>query len=71
VTVRLLRTGSDAVIEIADNGVGGADPAAGSGLRGLTDRVEALRGRLLVVSPVGGGTVIRAELPHLGAGTTQ
>jgi signal transduction histidine kinase len=63
VTVRLLRTGSDAVIEIADNGVGGADPAAGSGLRGLADRVEALRGRLLVVSPVGGGTVVRAQLP--------
>jgi signal transduction histidine kinase len=63
VTVRLLRAGPDAVIEIADDGVGGADPAAGSGLRGLTDRVEALRGQLRVVSPPGGGTVIRAELP--------
>jgi signal transduction histidine kinase len=63
VTVRLLRTGPHAVIEIADDGVGGADPATGSGLRGLTDRVEALRGRLSVVSPAGGGTVVRAELP--------
>ncbi len=70
VTVRLLRAGRDAVIEIADDGVGGADPAAGSGLRGLTDRVEALRGRLRVVSPVGGGTVIRAELPTWVTGTT-
>jgi signal transduction histidine kinase len=63
VTVRLRRTGPDAVIEIADDGIGGADPAAGSGLRGLTDRVEALHGCLTVHSPVGGGTVIRAELP--------
>jgi signal transduction histidine kinase len=65
-TVRLLRTSRDAVIEIADDGVGGADPAAGSGLRGLTDRVEALHGHLRVVSPHGGGTVIRAELPTVG-----
>ncbi|MEU4517530.1 histidine kinase [Amycolatopsis sp. NPDC024027] len=63
VTVRVLRDGPTAVIEIADDGIGGVDPAAGSGLRGLTDRVEALRGRLTVVSPAGGGTVVRAELP--------
>ena len=63
VTVRLLRTGPHAVIEITDDGIGGADPAAGSGLRGLTDRVEALHGRLTVVSPAGGGTVVSAELP--------
>jgi signal transduction histidine kinase len=65
VTVRLVRTGPDAVIEITDNGVGGADPAAGSGLRGLADRVEALHGRLHVVSPAGGGTVVTAELPTM------
>ena len=65
VTVRLLRTGPNAVIEIADNGVGGADPAAGSGLRGLTDRVESLHGRLRVVSPTGGGTTVTAELPTM------
>ncbi|WP_103336740.1 sensor histidine kinase [Amycolatopsis sp. CA-126428] len=63
VTVRVLRDGPTAVIEIADDGIGGVDPAAGSGLRGLTDRAEALRGRLTVVSPAGGGTVVRAELP--------
>jgi signal transduction histidine kinase len=62
-TVRLRRTGPTAVIEITDDGVGGADPAAGSGLRGLTDRVETLHGRLHIVSPLGGGTVVRAELP--------
>jgi len=63
VTVRILREGPTAVIEIADDGIGGVDLTAGSGLRGLTDRVEALRGRLTVVSPAGGGTVVRAELP--------
>jgi len=63
VTVRVRRDGSTAVIEIADDGVGGVDPTAGSGLRGLADRVEALRGRLTVESPAGGGTVVRAELP--------
>jgi PAS domain S-box-containing protein len=48
--------------EVADDGRGGAD-AEGSGLRGLADRVEALGGRLDVVSPPGDGTVIRARLP--------
>jgi signal transduction histidine kinase len=60
--VRLSRTATGAVVEIADDGVGGADPAAGSGLRGLADRVEAVGGRLVVSSPVG-GTVVTAELP--------
>lgn len=50
-------------IEIGDDGVGGADPAVGTGLRGLADRVGALDGRLLVESPLGGGTRIRAEIP--------
>jgi signal transduction histidine kinase len=50
-------------VEIADDGRGGADPAAGSGLRGLADRAAALGGRLDVRSPVGGGTVIVARLP--------
>jgi signal transduction histidine kinase len=63
VTVRLMRDESVAVIEIADDGIGGADPAAGSGLRGLADRVEALGGRLRVSSPPDGGTVVTAELP--------
>jgi len=55
-------------IEINDDGVGGADPAAGSGLRGLTDRVAALGGRLDIRSPAGGGTRVVARLP-LAAGT--
>ena len=52
-----------AIVEIADDGVGGADPARGSGLRGLTDRVQALGGKLSVESPPDGGTRIRAEIP--------
>jgi signal transduction histidine kinase len=64
-TVRAVRAGAEVVIEIADDGVGGADPARGSGLRGLTDRVEALGGRLRLVSPAGGGTIVTAELPCL------
>jgi signal transduction histidine kinase len=43
--------------------VGGADPGDGSGLRGLRDRVAALDGTLQVESPLGGGTLIRAEIP--------
>ena len=61
--VRFSHTGPRAVIEIADDGVGGADEAGGSGLRGLADRVAALDGRLRVVSPAGAGTVVVAELP--------
>jgi signal transduction histidine kinase len=62
-SVRLWRTDGGVAIEIADNGVGGADPAGGSGLRGLRDRVEALAGMLVVTSPVGEGTVVTADLP--------
>jgi signal transduction histidine kinase len=51
------------VVEVADDGVGGADAAAGSGLAGLRDRVAALDGRLVVASPPGGPTVVRAEIP--------
>jgi signal transduction histidine kinase len=51
-------------IEIADDGRGGASEAAGSGLQGLRDRVEAIGGSLEVVSPAGHGTRIRAELPR-------
>jgi PAS domain S-box-containing protein len=50
-------------VTVADDGVGGADPDRGSGLRGLADRVEALEGHLNVDSPVGKGTTIRAEIP--------
>ena len=52
-----------AVLEVSDDGIGGADGAGGSGLRGLADRVGAIGGRLHVTSPAGGGTSLRAELP--------
>jgi signal transduction histidine kinase len=48
---------------VADDGVGGANPESGSGLRGLADRVEALDGLLEVESRPGVGTRIRAEIP--------
>jgi signal transduction histidine kinase len=51
------------VIEVADDGIGGADGAAGSGLNGLYDRIEAAEGTLAVASPRGGGTALRACLP--------
>jgi signal transduction histidine kinase len=51
------------VVEVVDDGVGGADTEHGTGLRGLADRVEAHGGRLRIWSPVGGGTRLRAETP--------
>jgi PAS domain S-box-containing protein len=51
------------VVRVSDDGVGGADPSGGTGLRGLSDRVEALHGRLRVDSPRDGGTRISAEIP--------
>ena len=50
-------------IEVADDGVGGADKANGSGLRGLADRIAALDGTLTLDSPAGHGTQLRAEIP--------
>jgi PAS domain S-box-containing protein len=50
-------------VEVRDDGGGGADPAGGSGLRGLADRVAALDGRMDVISPPGGGTALRVEIP--------
>ena len=46
-----------------DDGIGGADPTAGSGLGGISDRVAALDGELSIDSPPGGGTCLRAEIP--------
>jgi signal transduction histidine kinase len=51
------------VVEVTDDGVGGADTERGSGLRGLADRLESLGGRLRVWSPIGAGTRVRGELP--------
>jgi len=50
-------------VEISDDGVGGADPDSGSGLRGLRDRVDTLDGILWLESLPGRGTLIRVELP--------
>ena len=51
------------MVEVTDDGVGGADPARGSGLSGLADRVEALGGRLTCRARKGSGTTLRATLP--------
>jgi PAS domain S-box-containing protein len=64
VQVRVAASEETVVVEVADDGVGGADPASGSGLRGLADRVEALGGSLAVASPAGAGTSLRAEIPR-------
>ena len=63
VEVKVARSNGYAVVEVADDGVGGADPLRGSGLRGLADRVASLSGTLEVESPPGAGTRVRAEIP--------
>jgi signal transduction histidine kinase len=62
-TVDVSRSAGLVVVEVNDDGIGGADTERGSGLRGLADRVEALGGRLRVWSPIGGGTRVQAEIP--------
>jgi signal transduction histidine kinase len=62
-TVRVARQDGRVVVEVRDDGVGGAEAGAGSGLRGLQDRVAALSGSLSVESPRGRGTVVRADIP--------
>lgn len=62
-TIRWAHLCDGAVLEIGDDGVGGASLAAGSGLQSLRDRVEALGGRLEFESPPGGGALVRARLP--------
>jgi signal transduction histidine kinase len=61
--VMVERVDDHLAVEVADDGVGGADAANGSGLRGLSDRIAALDGRLSLRSPAGRGTVLRAEIP--------
>ena len=63
VRVAIERLDGMAQITVADDGIGGAHPDRGSGLRGLADRVEALNGRLTIDSPLGAGTTLRATLP--------
>ena len=62
-TVRLARTTDLLLVEVTDDGVGGARVGRGTGLRGLEDRVDAVGGRLRVVSAPGGGTRVVASLP--------
>ena len=64
VRVRVVAGDGSVTVEVTDDGVGGADPAGGSGLRGLADRVEALGGSLEVHSPPGDGTSLRATIPR-------
>jgi signal transduction histidine kinase len=62
VVVRATADERSLVVEVVDDGIGGADPE-GSGLRGLADRVEARGGRLTLTSPSGEGTRLLAEIP--------
>jgi PAS domain S-box-containing protein len=61
--VRVARGASTVTVEVSDDGAGGADPAVGSGLRGLADRLATLDGTLVVASPSGGGTTVKAVIP--------
>ena len=62
-TVRLAREDGALVVEVRDDGVGGARAGVGSGLSGLADRVGACEGTLSIDSPPGEGTLVRAVLP--------
>jgi len=62
VSVEVAAVDHTLIVEIIDDGIGGADSERGTGLRGLADRVEALNGRLRIWSPAGKGTRVRAEL---------
>jgi signal transduction histidine kinase len=62
-SVEVVQSADQIVVEVIDDGIGGADTERGSGLRGLADRVEALEGRLRIWSPKDGGTRLRAEIP--------
>jgi len=64
------RTDGNVRVKVVDDGIGGADPRHGSGLRGLADRIDALGGTFSVTSPPGHGTTVHAELPLDGSGLT-
>ena len=68
IEVRVAAGEGHTTVEVRDNGGGGAHPARGSGLSGLTDRVSALGGTLEIESPVGVGTTIRARIPVTAPG---
>jgi signal transduction histidine kinase len=61
--VTVARVGGRLIMEVSDNGAGGADPSGGTGLAGLAGRMESLGGRLQIVSPLGGPTTVMGELP--------
>ena len=61
--VNVARRNGKLLVEVTDDGVGGADPTGGTGLRGLADRLAVIEGRLEVESPPGAGTTIRARIP--------
>jgi len=61
--VHVDRDNGRVVVEVADDGIGGADPGRGTGLRGLADRIAVLEGRLEVESEKGEGTTVRASIP--------
>ena len=63
VRVDVSRADGVVLVEVADDGVGGADERGGSGVRGLGDRVEALGGTLELRSPAGDGTTLSARIP--------
>jgi signal transduction histidine kinase len=63
VSIRVAPADGALVVEIADDGRGGADASAGTGLRGLADRIDALGGSFALDSPRGAGTRVRAVLP--------
>ena len=63
VTVSVVRRDGQVEVEVTDDGMGGADPIEGSGLRGLQDRVAALDGRLDLASAGGDGTILTARIP--------
>jgi signal transduction histidine kinase len=64
--IRVAATGGRLVVEVTDDGVGGADPSGGSGLRGLVSRVEEIGGTLAVGDGPDGGTRVMAALPLSG-----
>jgi signal transduction histidine kinase len=62
-TIRLERQNGHVLVEVADDGIGGADASMGTGLRGLADRISVLGGKLEVASPPGRGTKVTAKVP--------